>query len=381
MNYVIEVSKDKEKDLINNLRTKSDADSIRLLKYYDMPDLSRVKWNPLNLIIERLKSLPRYKNHVEIVIPEIVWVKETFDLFDFPPNHPARSKSDTYYVDDTNILRTHTSVMWYYLLKDKYAMDKLENDWELMTLCHGKVYRKDEIDRKHSNVFHQVDAIYICKKEKIVLTKDDLKDVLIELAKSLFWEDIVYRVLDDTFPYTDPSLQIEINIMWDRIELLWSWVLKSSVLENLWLDWDKYNARAFGPGIDRMAMIKMEIPDIRLLWSQDPRIVKQWWNLENKYQEVSKYPSTYRDISFIISKDISLNNYYEIIQDIAGNLVEEVQLLDKYENDQKFGPDKISYTFRIIYRSHERTLLNEEVNELQNDIRNITVERLNVTLR
>ena len=83
-------------------------------------------------------------------------------------------------------------------------------------------------------------------------------------------------------------------------------------------------------------MIKMQIPDIRILWSQDPRITKQWGNLDVAYQDVSKYPSTYRDISFIVSKNISLNSYYEIIRDEAGDLVEEVTLLDTYENAEKF---------------------------------------------
>ncbi len=83
-------------------------------------------------------------------------------------------------------------------------------------------------------------------------------------------------------------------------------------------------------------MIAKKIPDIRVLWSNDARVIKQWGNLEVPYEEISKYPSTYRDISFVIDKDRSLNDYYGIIQDVAGDLVEEVVLLDTYENADKF---------------------------------------------
>lgn len=381
MNLIINIDRQEEYRYIQELEKRTDIEAQRILRYYKMPDLSRKEWNPLALIIQKLKSLDRYKNHIEITIPEIVGTYETFDLFDFAVNHPARSISDTYYVDKDKILRTHTSIMWYYLFQNTEFKSRLEADWEVTAISHWKVYRKDEIDRKHSNVFHQVDWIYVCSREKKILWKEDLEELLVELAKSIFGEDIVYRVLDDKFPYTEPSLQIEINIMWDWIELLWSGVLKTSVLNNLWLDWEKYNAIAFGPGIDRMAMIKLKIPDIRLLWSDDPRVIKQFSSLDNVYQEISRYPSTYRDISFIISKDISLNNYYEIIQDLDEGLIEEVVLLDQYENADKFGQNKISYTFRVIYRSLDRTLTNDEVNQIQGNIREKTKELLQAQLR
>ena len=105
----------------------------------------------------------------------------------------------------------------------------------------------------------------------------------------------------------------------------------------------------------------MNIQDIRVLWSDDPRITSQFKDINSKFKEVSKFPETVRDISFIIDKDINLNNYYEIVRDYADNLIEEVKLLDKYENTEKFGKDKISYAYRIIYRSLEKTLTAEEI--------------------
>ena len=125
----------------------------------------------------------------------------------------------------------------------------------------------------------------------------------------------------------------------------------------------------------------MGIPDIRILWSKDPRITCQFKDINSKYKEVSKYPAISRDISFVIAKDVNLNNYYEIVRDFAENLIEEVKLIDSYEDEKKFGRDKKSYTFRIVYRSPERTLKNEEVNEIQEKIREKTEQDLSAVLR
>jgi phenylalanyl-tRNA synthetase alpha chain len=143
---------------------------------------------------------------------------------------------------------------------------------------------------------------------------------------------------------------------------------------------NKYNGWAFGFG-DRLAMIKMGIPDIRILWSNDPRITSQFKDINSQFKEVSKFPATVRDISFIIDKSINLNNYYEIVRDYANDLIEEVKLLDEYENEAKFGQDKKSYTFRIVYRSSERTLTNEEINKIQEEIRKKTEQELGAVLR
>ena len=128
-------------------------------------------------------------------------------------------------------------------------------------------------------------------------------------------------------------------------------------------------------------MIKMAIPDIRIFWSTDKRITNQFKDLNSKFHEISKYPMTYRDISFVVNKDTSLNNYYEIIRSCAGDLVEEVSLLDKYENKEKFGENNISYTFHIVYRSNERTLTNDEVDKIQALIEARTKQELNAIVR
>ena len=111
----------------------------------------------------------------------------------------------------------------------------------------------------------------------------------------------------------------------------------------------------------------MSLPDIRLLWSDDERVKKQL-KLGQKYKDVSKYPAIVRDISFIVPNTFVPNNYFDLIRDIGGNLVEEVSLTDKYENVAKFGADKLSYTYRITYRSIDRTLTNEEIEPLHKKV-------------
>jgi phenylalanyl-tRNA synthetase alpha chain len=97
-----------------------------------------------------------------------------------------------------------------------------------------------------------------------------------------------------------------------------------------------YNAWAFGFGLERLAIISMELPDIRLLWSTDERVKKQL-HMGNKFVEVSKYPPVIRDISFIVPKTFAPNDYFDLVRDIAGDLVEQVELIDEYENAEKFG--------------------------------------------
>lgn len=363
---------------LKDLEKRTDAEALREKRYLAMPDLSRTPESPLYEIVARARATSALKNLDNIVIPEVVPASITFDLFDFPADHPARSKSDTYYVNDKNILRTHDTVMWYYYLNDADVKNRIAKGGAVGTTCYGKVYRKDEIDNRHMNVFHQFGAWYLQPDSMGVMPLDALRKVLSEIVETLFGKNIEYRFLDDTFPYTDPSLQVEVKIGDRWIEILGGGMPKKSVLKNFGLE--GYNGWAFGFGLERLAIISMELPDIRLLWSTDPRVVKQL-KLGNKFKEVSKFPPITRDISFVVPKTFTPNDYFDLIREIGGELVEEVSLLDKYENDKKFGADKMSYTYRIIYRSNERTLLTEEVEPIQNKVIEETKKQFNAEVR
>lgn len=363
----------KDAELRAELQKRTDTESLRMKRYLSMDDLSRKEGSPIKEIADRVKALETFKKFDVITIPEIVPVVQTFDLFDFPANHPARSKSDTYYVSEDYILRTHMTVMWYYYFRKPEIKEKMAKGLDMAVISHGKVYRKDEIDRRHMNIFHQVDGLYICKKNEKIIDQEDLKEVLVEVGQAVFGNDIAYRFNPDNFPYTHDSLEMEIEVNGQWVEVLGAGVVQPSVLEKLGVDSNTYNGWAFGFGLERLAIISMELPDIRLLWSDDPRVTKQLV-LGHKFEEVSKFPPVVRDISFIISKSFVLNNYFDLVREIGGDLIEEVKIIDTYENEAKFGKDKISYAFRITYRSLEKTLTDEEVNAIHKKIEDATRE-------
>ena len=246
--------------------------------------------------------------------------------------------------------------------------------------CFGKVYRKDEIDRHHMNVFHQIDGWYLTPKEKQIITEKDLQEALLSIAHALFGKKVKYRFNPDKFPYTDPSLEMEIDKDGKWLEICGAGVVKGNVLEKFGVDSSKWNGWAFGPGLERLAIISTELPDIRLLWSDDPRVKKQL-KLGQKFVEVSKYPTVVRDISFIVDKDFIPNDYFDVVRETAPNIVEQVELLDKYENEIKFGKDKISYAYRVTYRSLDKTLTNGEVDTMHKKLEDVTDENFKATIR
>ena len=357
------VSMEEQEKILKTLENRKDAEAIQMKRYLSMPDLSRTPGSPIAEVVARVLALPDFQGFDVIEVPEVVPATMSFDLFDFPADHPTRSKSDTYYVDDKNILRTHTTVMWYYYLQLPEIKEKMAKGEPVGCFSYGKVYRKDEIDRSHMNVFHQIDGWYLAPKDKKLIGKEELRGAILGIARAVFGDKANLKVFEDTFPFTDPSLQMEIEKGDKWLEVLGSGVVKAKVLENFGVDSSKWNGWAFGPGIERLAMVSMDLPDIRLLWSDDERVKKQL-KLGSKFVEVSKYPPIVRDISFVVKNDFVPNDYFDVVREIAPGLVEEVQLLDKYENEEKFGKNMISYAFRITYRSIERTLTSVEVDVL-----------------
>ncbi len=375
----IKIPRTEEERLRKELDRRTDAEAMRMKRYLAMPDLSRTAGSPLYEIVERVKNVSGLTGFDIIEIPEIVPADISFDLFDFPADHPARSKSDTYYVDDTNILRTHDTVFWYYYLNHPVIKERIAAGEAMGALCYGKVFRKDEIDSRHMNIFHQVGGWYIAPESQKI-EPDDLKKILGEIVHAVFGPDMKFRINTDTFPYTDPSFEVEVNVKGtaaegpargEWLEILGSGMPKAAVLKKMGVE--GYHGWAFGFGIERLAIISMALPDIRLLWSEDARIKKQLV-LGQAFKEVSKYPPVVRDISFIVAKGFVPNDYFDLVRDIAGDLVEEVALIDTYENEAKLGADKMSYAYRITYRSVVRTLTNDEVNALHKKLEETTTK-------
>lgn len=207
--------------------------------------------------------------------PEIETDYYNFQALNIPYDHPARDMQDTFYLADGILLRTQTSAMQARYMENKKPPIKM--------VCPGKVFRSDN-DASHSPVFHQIEGLVVDKN----VTLRDLKGTLEYLASHLFGESTKVRFRPSFFPFTEPSVEVDLTCSncggkgcslckgtgW--IEVLGAGMVNPYVLDNCGIDSSVYNGYAFGMGIDRIAMIKYGIPDIRLLFENDARFLKQF---------------------------------------------------------------------------------------------------------
>ncbi|CAF9939914.1 MAG: hypothetical protein ALECFALPRED_008375 [Alectoria fallacina] len=206
------------------------------------------------------------------------------------------------------------------------------------------------------------------------------------------WEPLRVRWIEAYFPFTSPSWELEVFWQGDWLELLGCGVTKQDVLINAGVP-DQVGW-AFGVGLERVAMLLFSIPDIRLFWSKDSRFLKQFSNKENvnTFVPFSRYPECYKDVSFWLrssgssagggmrsnAQDFHENDVMEIVRDVGSDLIEAVKLVDDFVHPVS---GRKSLCYRINYRSLERTLRNEEVNQLHENVRKQLVEQLGVELR
>lgn len=216
--------------------------------------------------------------------------------------------------------------------------------------------------------------------EQQVVTKH-LKTHLERLFAHLFQGDtqdpLKMRWIEGYFPFTQPSWELEVEYRGKWLEVCGCGVIQQRILDSSG-NMDKVGW-AFGLGLERIAMVLFDIPDIRLFWSKDERFVSQFQPKKiSKFVPFSKYPSCYKDISFWCSPKFHDNDFSQIVRDVAEDLVESVSLLDTFLHP-KTG--KMSKCYRIHYRSFERTLSNEEVDELHQEVQKVAKEVCNVEIR
>ena len=193
-----------------------------------------------------------------------------------PQNHPARDVQDTFYITDNILLRTHTSpVQIRTMLKQKPP---------IKIICPGRVYRSDAVDATHSPIFHQIEGLVVDKN----ITMSDLKGVLDVFAKQVFGPDTKTKFRPHHFPFTEPSAEVDVSCAichgegcrvcshtgW--IEILGAGMVHPKVLEYCGIDPEVYSGFAFGMGLDRITNLKYGIDDIRLLFENDIRFLKQF---------------------------------------------------------------------------------------------------------
>jgi phenylalanyl-tRNA synthetase alpha chain len=314
--------------------------------------------------------------HVYDNISPVVSTTDCFDMLRIPADHVSRSVSDTYYLNRETVLRPHTSA---------HQVELLKTAGHNRFLVTGDVYRRDEIDRSHYPVFHQMEGVKmfteqqlqdLSEDDQIALIEQDLKQGLEGLATHLFGP-VQMRWADEYFPFTHPSFELEIFFDNEWMEVLGCGVIHPDILTNAGRAGEK--GWAFGLGLERLAMVLFQIPDIRLFWTEDERFHKQFASGEIvAFQPYSKYPPCFKDISFWIREDFHVNDLNEVVRDVAGDLVEQVELIDNFTH-AKTG--RTSHCYRISYRSMDRSLTNEEIDALQEEVRVKIVEQMGVELR
>lgn len=372
------------------------------------------KYHPLSLVRQRIVNyfyqiFSNSRGNPEFSVYDnigpVVSVEQNFDSLLIPEDHPSRRKSDCYYINRKFLLRAHTTAHQSELIKAG-----LNN-----FLIIGDVYRRDEIDRTHYPVFHQIDAVRLKTKEQLFpndaslslfeegnnvcgtgdsikqachtleavkLMEHELKVTLIGLAKHLFGNEIKCRWVNVYFPFTEPSWELEVFHDGNWLELLGCGIMKQPILSSAGVQ-DRVGW-AFGIGLERIAMCLYKIPDIRLFWSRDSGFLSQFRTDDiNKniiYRAVSQYPQCVNDISFWLpeDKEFTSNDFYDLVRSIGGNIVEQVVLVDEFKHP-KTG--KMSHCYRIIYRHMEKTLTQAEVNVVHNEIGRCAQKKLSVKIR
>ncbi|KAK4214488.1 phenylalanyl-tRNA synthetase [Rhypophila decipiens] len=398
-------------------------------------------------IIESKFTQPTFKSYNDF--DPVVSTAENFDSLGFPADHPGRSKSDTYYINSTTLLRTHTSAHEAQLFRASSSPGYL---------ISGDVYRRDEIDRSHYPIFHQLEGARVWDRTKVP-NGDIVKAIYDDLAKlpthnvqvedpnpphhvernplqaehhsaaeaeavsahlkrslelmvveifsrakqaaarqdpNYVDEPLKVRWVEAYFPFTSPSWELEVYYQGDWLEVLGSGVSKQEILINAGVP-DQIGW-AFGIGLDRIAMLLFQIPDIRLFWSTDERFLGQFRGVSDdldrlkRFLPFSKYPACPKDVSFWLRPtsaaggddrrgnvhDFHENDLMEIVREVAGDCVEDVKLVDEFVHP-KTGRKSLCY--RVNYRSLERTLTNEQAVTMHEGVRRMLVERLGVELR
>ena len=232
--------------------------------------------HPLYLVIDEMLDIFGQLGFSVVEGPEIEWVKNNFDNLNVPLEHSSRDYSDTFFFTDDILLRTQTSPV--------QVRAMTGNQPPIKIVSPGKVYRKDEIDATHSPMFHQLEGLIIDEG----ITMADLKGTLDYVAKLMYGEDTQTRFRPHQFYFTEPSAEMDASCFachgkgcrickgtgW--IEILGCGMVHPNVLRICGIDPEKYTGFAFGMGLDRMAMLKYDINDLRLLFGNDTEFLEQF---------------------------------------------------------------------------------------------------------
>ncbi|KAF9464710.1 hypothetical protein BDZ94DRAFT_461390 [Collybia nuda] len=378
------------------------------------------KSHPLNTLRCLIESHYPDFTHLSSFSP-LVTPYKNFDELSFPPDHPGRAVTDSYYINRGMMLRTHTSA------HEVEVFRRGDTKW----LLTADVYRRDEIDGSHYPVFHQMEGacIFDANEASMKEVEGDNARLAQQLARSnIIIEDTPHispsnppqpthdprhsrivaenlklslntlmlklfggvagastenplrvRWIEAYFPFTSPSFEVEVFFQGKWLEILGSGVVRQATLDTAnvpgKIGW------AFGLGLERIAMILYSIPDIRLFWSTDARFISQFEEGKiTTFTPYSKYPSCFKDVSFWSPQNEALheNDFCDLVRDVAGDIVEDVKEIDRFVHPKT---ERTSLCFRINYRSMDRSLSNDEVNDIQAQVVTRLKDQFGVEIR
>ena len=235
---------------------------------FSLPGYALPKGNihPLEHVTDEIKSIFQSIGFSVAYGPEIDDDYHNFEALNVPKHHPARDMQDTFFIDSDIVLRTHTSNVQIHLMENQ--------DPPLRHICCGRVFRNEAVSYKSFCLFHQVEGLVINESSSFA----EMKGTLEYFAKEMFGKDTKMRFRPSYFPFTEPSAEVDIwnDKLNQWMEILGCGMVNPNVLENVGYDSEKYQGFAFGMGIERIAMIKYGIRDIRLFYQNDKRFLEQF---------------------------------------------------------------------------------------------------------
>ncbi len=237
----------------------------------------RGRFHPLTQVLREIVAIFTAMGFELAEGPEAEWDSYNFEALNIPKDHPARDMQDSFYITDEVLLRTHTSPV------QVRTLEKAFPRLPVRIIAPGKVYRRDD-DATHSPMFHQVEGLLVDRE----CTLGDLKGVLLTFARQMFGEDREIRLRPSFFPFTEPSAEVDISCLacggegcrvcsgtgW--LEILGAGMVHPVVLANVGYDPEEVVGFAFGMGVERIAMLKYGIPDLRLFFENDVRFLEQF---------------------------------------------------------------------------------------------------------
>lgn len=232
--------------------------------------------HPLNIVLDEVKDIFIGMGFSIATGPEIEWDYYNFEALNIPEGHPARDTQDTFYITEKMLLRTQTSPCQIRYMENHKPPIRM--------IAPGRVFRSDPVDATHSPLFHQIEGLVVDKN----ITMADLKGNLLTLAKKLYGEDTEIRLRPHHFPFTEPSCEIDVSCFrchgkgcpmckgegW--IEILGAGMVHPKVLERGGIDPEEYSGFAFGLGVERLAMFRFAVDDMRLFYDNDVRFLNQF---------------------------------------------------------------------------------------------------------